>query len=99
MKKRAAVCASLFPVAVAAMAGNGSSSDTTFNNIFNWINSINSIVTGSAGKTIALAAAGIGAFMTIGRGNPIPILTGVGFAIFLLYILPSVITTIFSATI
>lgn len=95
LKKRATVGASLLSVAGAAMAGNGASGDTTFNNIYNWIHQI---VTGSAGKTIALAAAGIGALMTIGRGNPIPILTGVGFSIFLLYI-PSVITTIFSATV
>lgn len=94
LKKRAAIGSSLFPVTGAAVAGSGTA-DTTFNDIYNWINTI---ITGSAGKTIALAAAGIGALMTIGRGNPIPILTGVAFAIFLLYI-PSVISTIFSATI
>jgi conjugal transfer pilus assembly protein TraA len=41
---------------------------------------------------------GIGAILSIARVNPIPILAGVGFAIFLQYT-PTIITGILTATI
>ena len=66
-----------------------------FQTLFTWLLGE---VQGYGGKTIAIAAVGIGALMSMVRVNPIPILGGIGFAIFLQYV-PTIITGILSATV
>ena len=75
--------------AVAATTG------TEFQVLFTWLLGE---VQGYGGKTIAIAAVGIGAILSIAKVNPIPILGGIGFAVFLQYV-PTIITGILSATI
>jgi len=80
----------LFPVAAAvvaavvlqapdALAGTGG---TEFNvlrvQLEGWIK-------GGLGKTVALAAVTIGAVLSVARSNPLPILSGIAFAIFQQY--------------
>jgi conjugal transfer pilus assembly protein TraA len=84
--------AALFLIAGSAFAGT---TGTEFQNLYNWINNV---VTGYFGRAVAVAAVGIGAILSIARVNPIPILAGVGFAIFLQYT-PTIITGILTATI
>ncbi len=79
-------------VAGSAVAGT---TGTEFQNLYNYINNV---VTGYFGRAVAVAAVGIGAVISIARVNPIPILSGVGFAIFLQYA-PTIITGILTATI
>jgi len=79
-------------LASSAYAGT---SGVEFQNLYIWINGI---VTGFFGKAVAIAAIGIGALISIAKVNPIPILGGVGFAIFLQYG-PSIVTGILTATI
>jgi len=63
--------------------------------LYTWINGV---VTGYLGRAIAMASVAIGALMSVARSNPIPILAGIGFAIFLQYT-PTIITGILTATI
>ena len=85
----------LFGVALCLMAGAASAgtTGTEFQSLYNWINNV---VTGYFGRAVAVAAVGIGAILSIARVNPIPILAGVGFAIFLQYT-PTIITGILTA--
>lgn len=84
-------------VALSIMAGSAlaGTTGTEFQSLYTWINDV---VTGYFGRAVSVAAVGIGAIMSIARVNPIPILAGVGFAIFLQYT-PTIITGILSATI
>lgn len=84
-------------VALSLMAGSAfaGTTGTEFQSLYNWINNV---VTGYFGKAVAVAAVGIGAILSIARVNPIPILAGVGFAIFLQYT-PTIISGILTATI
>jgi conjugal transfer pilus assembly protein TraA len=68
---------------------------TEFQNLYTWINDV---VTGYFGRAVSVAAVGIGAILSIAKVNPIPILAGVGFAIFLQYT-PTIITGILTATV
>lgn len=79
-------------VAGTAFAGTGG---TEFQNLYTWINDV---VTGYFGRAVSVAAVGVGAIMSIARVNPIPILAGIGFAVFLQYT-PTIITGILSATV
>ena len=79
-------------VAGSAVAGT---TGTEFQNLYTWLNNV---VTGYFGRAVAVAAVGIGAIISIARVNPIPILAGVGFAVFLQYT-PTIITGILTATI
>lgn len=76
----------------AAMAGT---TGTEFQALSKWITDV---VTGYFGRAVSIAAVGVGAILSIARVNPIPILSGVGFAIFLQYT-PTIISGILSATI
>lgn len=89
----ALVGAALFLIAGSAFAGGTGGQE--FQNLYDWINGV---VTGYFGRAVAVAAVGIGALLSIARVNPLPILAGVGFAIFLQYT-PTIITGIMSATI
>ncbi|WP_303785322.1 TraA family conjugative transfer protein [Azovibrio restrictus] len=84
-------------VALSVLAGSAfaGTTGTEFQNLYTWINNV---VTGYFGRAVSVAAVGIGAILSIARVNPIPILAGVGFAIFLQYT-PTIITGILTATI
>lgn len=84
--------AALCLVAGSALAGT---TGTEFQTLYTWINGV---VTGYFGRAVAVAAVGIGAILSIARVNPIPILAGVGFAIFLQYT-PTIISGVLTATI
>jgi conjugal transfer pilus assembly protein TraA len=88
---------SIIAVALSILAGSAmaGTTGTEFQNLYTWINNV---VTGYFGRAVAVAAVGIGAILSIARVNPIPILAGVGFAIFLQYT-PTIITGILTATI
>lgn len=62
--------------------------------IYNWISGI---VSGYGGKAVAIAAIAVGALLSLGKSNPMPILAGIGFAIFLAY-LPGVVNGMLTAT-
>ena len=79
-------------VAGSALAGT---TGTEFQTLYTWINGV---VTGYFGRAVAVAAVGLGAIISIARVNPIPILSGAGFAIFLQYT-PTIITGILTATV
>uniref|UniRef100_E6QXE0 Conjugal transfer pilus assembly protein TraA n=1 Tax=mine drainage metagenome TaxID=410659 RepID=E6QXE0_9ZZZZ len=63
--------------------------------LYTWVNGV---ATGYGGRVIAIAAVIIGALLSVGKGNPIPILIGIGFAIFLQYT-PTIVNGILTATI
>jgi len=77
---------------VAAYAGT---TGTQFQALYNWIFGI---ATGYAARAISIAAVVIGALMSLGKGSPMPILAGIGFAVFLAY-LPGVVNGLLTATI
>lgn len=87
----------IIAVALSVLAGSAfaGTTGTEFATLYTWINNV---VTGYFGRAVAVAAVGIGAILSIARVNPIPILAGVGFAIFLQYT-PTIITGILTATI
>jgi conjugal transfer pilus assembly protein TraA len=85
------VAVALSLLAASAFAGT---TGEEFQNLYAWINNV---VTGYFGRAVSVAAVGIGAILSIARVNPIPILAGVGFAIFLQYT-PTIITGILTAT-
>ncbi len=87
----------IIAVALSVLAGSAfaGTTGTEFQNLYTWINNV---VTGYFGRAVSVAAVGIGAILSIARVNPIPILAGVGFAIFLQYT-PTIITGILTATI
>jgi conjugal transfer pilus assembly protein TraA len=85
----AAVACSI--IAGQAMAGV---TGTEFQGLYTWVNDV---VTGYFGKAVSVAAVGIGSLMAIARVNPIPILAGAGFAVFLQYT-PTIVTGVLSAT-
>lgn len=68
---------------------------TEFLALYTWVNGI---VTGYGGRLIAIAAVAIGGIMSMIKANPMPILAGIGFAIFLNYT-PTIINGILTATI
>lgn len=92
LNKMHLLAACLMVLSGAAMAGN---TGTEFQTLTEWITNV---VTGYFGRAVSIAAVGVGAILSIARVNPIPILSGVGFAIFLQYT-PTIISGILSATI
>ena len=56
------------------------------------------LVLGFGGKAILIAAVALGGIISIARVNPVPVLTGVGFAIFMQFT-PGIIEVIMTATI
>ena len=91
-KKNIILIAALLVVSSSAFAGT---TGTEFQSLYTWINGV---VTGYFGKAVAVAAVGVGALISIARTNPIPILAGVGFAIFEQYT-PTIVSGILTATI
>ncbi len=88
----AVVAVALFLLAGGALAGT---TGTEFQALYTWVNDV---VTGYFGRAVAVAAVGLGAILSIARVNPVPILSGAGFAIFLQYT-PTIITGILTATV
>ncbi len=85
------VALSILPMA--AMAGGGSSTefDTVVTKLQQW-------ATGGLGRAISLAAVIVGAMISVIRSNPMPILSGIAFAMILNFT-PGIITALLSATI
>ena len=91
-QRYAVVAVALYLLAGGALAGT---TGTEFQALYTWVNDV---VTGYFGRAVAVAAVGLGAILSIARVNPVPILSGAGFAIFLQYT-PTIITGILTATI
>ena len=88
---------SVAAVALSLLAGSAlaGTTGTEFQALYTWVNDV---VTGYFGRAVAVAAVGLGAILSIARVNPVPILSGAGFAIFLQYT-PTIITGILTATV
>ena len=86
----------LAALAISLVAGQAVAgvTGTEFQTLYTWINGV---VTGYFGKAVAVAAVGIGSLISMARINPIPILAGAGFAVFLQYT-PTIVTGILTAT-
>jgi conjugal transfer pilus assembly protein TraA len=85
-------------LAVAMLAPFAAFAGTTgaeFQALYTWVMDI---ATGYAARAISIAAVVIGALLSLGKGSPMPILSGVGFAVFLAY-LPGVVNGLLTATI
>jgi conjugal transfer pilus assembly protein TraA len=82
----------LLTAATGALAGN---TGTEFQSLYTWLTGM---VQGYFGKAAAIAAIGLGALFSLARLNPMPILSGVAFAVFLQYA-PTIATGILTATI
>lgn len=91
-QRYAVVTIALSLLAGSALAGT---TGTEFQALYTWVNDV---VTGYFGRAVAVAAVGLGAILSIARVNPVPILSGAGFAIFLQYT-PTIITGILTATV
>jgi len=89
---RGALALVLFTSATAVLAGT---TGTEFQSLYNWLTGM---VQGYFGKAAAVAAIGLGALFSLARLNPMPILSGVAFAVFLQYA-PTISTGILTATI
>jgi len=89
---RIAAMLALMGLPIFAYAGTTGAEFLTF---YNWINGI---VTGYFGRAIAIASVAIGALLSVAKSNPIPILAGIAFAVFLSYT-PTIINGILTATI
>ena len=63
--------------------------------LYTWLTGV---VQGYFGKAAAVAAIGLGALFSLARLNPIAILSGIGFAVFLQYA-PTIASGILTATI
>lgn len=91
-RKKQLLLALALLVPLSAFAGT---TGAEFQALYTWVLGI---ATGYAARAIAIAAIVIGALMSLGRGNPMPILSGIGFAVFLAY-LPGVVNGLLTATI
>lgn len=82
----------LLGAATGALAGT---TGTEFQSLYTWLTGL---VQGYFGKAAAVAAIGLGALFSLARLNPIAILSGIGFAVFLQYA-PTIASGILTATI
>lgn len=88
----------IFALAGAMLVPVLASAGTTgqeFLTLYTWINGV---ATGYGGRVVAIASVLIGAMLAVAKGNPIPALVGIVFAIFLSYT-PTIINGILTATI
>lgn len=90
--KRAVLALVLLGAATGALAGT---TGTEFQSLYTWLTGM---VQGYFGKAAAVAAIGLGALFSLARLNPIAILSGIGFAVFLQYA-PTIASGILTATI
>ena len=89
---RAVLALVLLSAATGALAGT---TGTEFQSLYTWLTGL---VQGYFGKAAAVAAIGLGALFSLARLNPIAILSGIGFAVFLQYA-PTIASGILTATI
>ncbi len=89
---RAVLALVLLGAATGALAGTPG---TEFQGLYTWLTGL---VQGYFGKAAAVAAIGLGALFSLARLNPIAILSGIGFAVFLQYA-PTIASGILTATI
>ncbi|MBA3032924.1 MAG: pili assembly chaperone [Gammaproteobacteria bacterium] len=89
---RAVFALVLLGAATGALAGT---TGTEFQSLYTWLTGL---VQGYFGKAAAVAAIGLGALFSLARLNPIAILSGIGFAVFLQYA-PTIASGILTATI
>ena len=89
---RAVFALVLLGAATGALAGT---TGTEFQSHYTWLTGL---VQGYFGKAAAVAAIGLGALFSLARLNPIAILSGIGFAVFLQYA-PTIASGILTATI
>jgi conjugal transfer pilus assembly protein TraA len=89
---RAFLALVLLGAATGALAGT---TGTEFQSLYTWLTGL---VQGYFGKAAAVAAIGLGALFSLARLNPIAILSGIGFAVFLQYA-PTIASGILTATI
>ena len=89
---RAVLAFVLLGAATGALAGT---TGTEFQSLYTWLTGL---VQGYFGKAAAVAAIGLGALFSLARLNPIAILSGIGFAVFLQYA-PTIASGILTATI
>jgi conjugal transfer pilus assembly protein TraA len=89
---RALLALVLLGAATGALAGT---TGTEFQSLYTWLTGL---VQGYFGKAAAVAAIGLGALFSLARLNPIAILSGIGFAVFLQYA-PTIASGILTATI
>jgi conjugal transfer pilus assembly protein TraA len=89
---RATLVLLLMGAATGAMAGT---TGTEFQSLYTWLTGL---VQGYFGKAAAVAAIGLGALFSLARLNPIAILSGIGFAVFLQYA-PTIASGILTATV
>jgi conjugal transfer pilus assembly protein TraA len=89
---RAVLALALLGAATGALAGT---TGTEFQSLYTWLTGL---VQGYFGKAAAVAAIGLGALFSLARLNPIAILSGIGFAVFLQYA-PTIASGILTATI
>lgn len=82
----------LLTTATGVLAGT---TGTEFQSLYTWLTGL---VQGYFGKAAAVAAIGLGALFSLARLNPIAILSGIGFAVFLQYA-PTIASGILTATI
>jgi len=90
--KKQLLLALMMLVPLSAFAGT---TGAEFQALYTWVLGIAS---GYAARAISIAAIVVGALMSLGRGSPMPILSGIGFAVFLAY-LPGVVNGLLTATI
>jgi conjugal transfer pilus assembly protein TraA len=82
----------LLTAATGALAGT---TGTEFQSLYTWLTGM---VQGYFGKAAAVAAIGLGALFSLARLNPMAILSGIGFAVFLQYA-PTIASGILTATV
>lgn len=94
--KNFALCAVVAALAlVVAEPSFAGTQGNEFESLYTWLNDI---TTGYLGKSISIAAIVVGAILAVARANPMLILAGIGFAVFLQYT-PSIVAGILTATI
>jgi len=87
-----AAALTLLLLAEPALAGTtGTEFQTMYTTLMNW-------ATGFLGKSIAIAAFLLGAGIGIARSSPVPALSGVVFALFMVYV-PTIIGAIMTAVV
>ena len=88
-------CALALVLLTAATSVLAGTPGTEFESLYTWLTGL---VQGYFGKAAAVAAIGLGALFSLARLNPIAILSGIGFAVFLQYA-PTIASGILTATI
>lgn len=95
LSKKVILSAAMVALTVAAGGALAGTTGTEFQSLYTWVNGL---VTGYFGKAVSVGAVGAGAVLSMAKVQPMPILAGMGFAVFLQYT-PTIISGILTATI